>query len=423
MALMNPDVSKITQFPDRLSFPGRLPFLGINFLVGDIQTGIMPLLAVDLAYSLHWKAGQVGVALAFGNLALLLAQPFAGMLTDRLKEKRWAFFIVSTLFALGCLSLLGRPSTLRVFFAQGLIGVSTALIIPFLSAMAMGLTGKELFPRAMGLAQGANHAGSVAGALVVGFLARHWDPPVVFLFYGVSSFCAGLLALRIPRGSIDPLVSRESRPDGAILPLQNVLKIPVLLFFLTVLLFFTANTAMLPLAGEKLANRMPEPPGEVIAWAIVVTQTVMTVVSLLTPRIVRRTGAWKVFLFCLLLLPVRGLGLSAASTQSGILEIQVLDGIATGILSVLLPMLAAEIARGSGRFNALIGFLGAMISAGGFLSQLVAGQLTEAAGTDAAFLVLSAIAGIAFLFGIAGGRKGWASSTASPLEPISPSEG
>jgi len=41
----------------RNAFPGRLPFLGINFLVGDIQTGIMPLLAVDLAFSLHWSAG------------------------------------------------------------------------------------------------------------------------------------------------------------------------------------------------------------------------------------------------------------------------------------------------------------------------------------------------------------------------------
>jgi MFS family permease len=421
MVPMTPAVSTRAQQPAPAVFPGKRPFLGINFLVGDIQTGIMPLLAVDLAYSLHWNAGQIGWALGFGNLALLLAQPFGGLLADRLPEKRWTFFGFSVLFTLGCLSLLGHPSPVRVYSAQGLIGVSTALIIPVLSAMAMGLAGKKQFPRVMGLAQGANHAGSVAGALVVGFLARHWDPSAVFLFYGISSFCAGLLAIVIPAGSIDPLLSRESRPDGTVLPLHGFLKTPVLLFLLTVFLFFVANTAMLPLAGEKLANRMPEPPGEVIAWAIVVTQSVMTVFSLLTPRLLKMAGTWKIFSFCLFLLPIRGFFLTVATTQSDILEIQVLDGIATGILSVLLPVLVAEIAKGTGRFNAMIGFLGAMISAGGFLSQIVAGQMTQMAGTDSAFLVLAGISAFAAILGVAGSRTLCLSG--SPLEPLSPTEG
>jgi len=405
------------------SFPGRLPFLAINFLVGDIQTGIMPLLAVDLAYSLHWKAGRVGEVLAFGNLALLLAQPLGGMIADRLREKRFTFLFASVLFALGCLALLGHPSLIRVLLSQGLIGASTAVMIPVLSAMAMGLAGKERFPHVMGLAQGANHTGSVAGALIVGFLARHWDPEAVFLFYGLSAFFGGLMALLIPQGAIDPLLSREARPDGQIVSMQSLLKGPVLLFFLTIFLFFVANTAMLPLAGEKLANRLPEPPGEVIAWAIVVTQTVMTVLSLLTPPLLRLAGSRPVFLVCLLLLPVRGFFLSVAHTQTEILEIQILDGIATGTLSVLLPVLVSDMARGSGRFNAVIGFMGAMISAGGFLSQILAGHLAEFAGIDRTFLVLSAIAGIAFILAAAGVGRVRISPSDPPLEPLSSPEG
>ena len=383
-------------------FPGRLPYLWINFLVGDIQTGIMPLLAVELAYNLHWGAVRVGEALAFGNLALLLAQPLGGMIADRFPEKRFTFLVASVLFALGCLALPGQPSLFRVFLAQGLIGVSTAVMIPVLSAMAMGLAGKTRFPRVMGLAQGANHAGSVAGAVIVGLLIRHWHPEAVFLFYGFSAFLGGLLALLIPRGAIDPLLSREARSDGGIVSLKELFRKPVLLFFLTVLLFFVANTAMLPLAGEKLSERMPEPPGEVIAWAIVVTQSVMTALSLLTPRLLALAGPRRVFLFCLLLLPLRGVFLSVATTQSEILEIQVLDGVATGTLSVLLPVLVADIARGSGRFNALIGFTGAMISAGGFLSQLLAGHLAEQAGIDRTFLALAAVAASAFALGALG---------------------
>ena len=311
----------------------------------------------------------------------------------------------STLFALGCFALPGHPSLIRVLLAQGLIGVSTAVMIPVLSAMAMGLAGKERFPHVMGLAQGANHTGSVAGALIVGFLAHHWNPDAVFLFYGISAFLGGLMALLIPRGSIDPLLSREARPDGHILSMGTLLKAPVLLFFLTIFLFFVANTAMLPLAGEKLANRLPEPPGEVIAWAIVVTQAIMTALSLLTPFLLRLVGSRPIFLLCLLLLPARGFFLSVAQTQREILEIQILDGIATGILSVLLPVLVSDIARGSGRFNAMIGLMGAMISAGGFLSQILAGHLAEFAGIDRTFLVLSAIAAIAFILGAAGAGR------------------
>lgn len=275
----------------------------------------------------------------------------------------------------------------------------------------------------MGLAQGANHTGSVVGALIVGFLARHWDPEAVFLFYGLSAFFGGLVALFIPRGSIDPFLSREARPDGRIVSLQALLNPPILLFFLTILLFFVANTAMLPLAGEKLANRLPEPPGEVIAWAIVVTQTVMTVFSLLTPSLLRLAGSRPVFLACLLLLPIRGFFLSVAHSQTEILEIQVLDGITTGTLSVLLPVLVSDIARGSGRFNAMIGFMGAMISAGGFLSQILAGHLAEIAGIDRTFLVLAAIAGVAVLLGAAGAGRARISPSDPPFEPLSSPEG
>lgn len=420
MVPMTPAVSTRAQQPAPAVFPGKRPFLGINFLVGDIQTGIMPFLAVDLAYSLHWNAGQIGWALGFGNLALLLAQPFGGLLADRLPEKRWTFFGFSVLFTLGCLSLLGHPSPVRVYSAQGLIGVSTALIIPVLSAMAMGLAGRTISPRH------GSRPGSEPRRIGCRCPGRRLSGPTLgsfgrFPFYGISSFCAGLLAIVIPAGSIDPLLSRESRPDGTVLPLHGFLKTPVLLFLLTVFLFFVANTAMLPLAGEKLANRMPEPPGEVIAWAIVVTQSVMTVFSLLTPRLLKMAGTWKIFSFCLFLLPIRGFFLTVATTQSDILEIQVLDGIATGILSVLLPVLVAEIAKGTGRFNAMIGFLGAMISAGGFLSQIVAGQMTQVAGTDSAFLVLAGISAFAAILGVAGSRT--LRLSGSPLEPLSPTEG
>ncbi|MHB1731030.1 MAG: MFS transporter [Leptospirillum sp.] len=392
------------------AFPGRGAFLAANFLVGDIQTGIMPLLSIYLLLSEHWAAVRVGESLAFGSLVIFLAQPIAGSLADRIEAKRTFFLILVSLFAAGCFLLNGsHPSFARILLSQVLIGVSQAGIVPVLGSVAMGLVGNVHFAGVMGKAQGAAHAGSVFGAISVIFLTSQFLSFNIFAFYGLSALAAGFLLLGVPGKKIDPIRAREAEALGVILPISRLFT-PSLIFFLSLLfLFFIANTAMLPLAGEKLSgipSLPPGPPGRVMAILMLVTQGIMIPFSLLAPSIIRRFGTRNLLSAFFLLLSLRGWILFWATSMGGMLLGQILDGMVTGVFSVLLPVFVSEFARGTGRFNLLQGIAGAVVSLGGALSQLLSGESMAFWGIDRTLLLLSGISLGTWILHLAGSHFG-----------------
>ncbi len=390
------------------AIPGRFPFLLSNFLAGDIQTGIMPLTSIDLLLGERWRSGEVGLVLAFGSLALLVFQPLAGHLADRIVSKRALFFLLTASFAVGCLLLAGHPSLPRALLSQLFLGAAQGGLMPVLGSIAMGLAGSGGFPKLTGWAQGAGHAGSVFGAASVLLIALHGSFFAIFLFYALSSLLAGLVLFGVPGKAIDLRRAREEEGGAAPLPVSRIFSLPFALFLLVLLFFFVANTAMLPLAGDKLSEIvLSEPPARVMAFLVLVTQAVMIPFSFGAPALVRKVGADGLLLsFALFLLAIRGGLLSETRSVPGILVGQLMDGTVMGIFSVLLPVLVAEYARGSGRFNLLQGLAGAVVSAGGSLSQLLSGRCLDALGVDRTLLVLSGVALGGALLSIASWRSG-----------------
>jgi MFS family permease len=390
------------------SVPGQGPFLLSNFLAGDIQTGIMPLTSIDLLLGERWRSDQVGIVLAFGSLVLLLFQPLAGHLADRIVSKRAFFFLLSTSFAAGCLLLVGHPSLPRALLSQLFLGVAQGGMMPVLGSVAMGLAGAEGFPALTGWAQGASHAGSVFGAASVLLIALHGSFFEIFVFYALSSLLAGLVLFGVPGKAIDLRRAREEESGAEPIPVFRIVSLPFFIFLLVLLLFFVANTAMLPLAGDKLSGiLLSEPPARVMAFLVLVTQALMIPFSLLAPALVRKVGSGGLLLsFGLLLLALRGGLLSETRSVAGILVGQFLDGTIMGLFSVLLPVLVAEYARGSGRFNLLQGLAGAVISAGASFSQLLSGVFLDPLGFDRTLLVLTGVALGGALFAIVAWRNG-----------------
>ena len=74
-----------------------------------------------------------------------------------------------------------------------------------------------------------------------------------------------------------------------------------------------------------------------------------------------------------------------------------MDGIGFGVFDALIPLLLADILRGTGRYNVSRGVIGTVQGVGGSLSNVVTGAIVVAAGYGIAFLVLTAFASIAFL--------------------------
>jgi sugar phosphate permease len=88
--------------------------------------------------------------------------------------------------------------------------------------------------------------------------------------------------------------------------------------------------------------------------------------------------------------------------------VQLLDGLAAGLLGALFPVVVADLTRNSGAFSTAQGAVGMVQDVGGVLSGSLAGWIVVAAGYDTAFLVLAGI-------GLAGGVLFWVAMP-EPLE-------
>ena len=80
-----------------------------------------------------------------------------------------------------------------------------------------------------------------------------------------------------------------------------------------------------------------------------------------------------------------------------LVSVQILDGVAAGTLDALIPLVLADVMRGTGRYNAARGVLGTVQGVAGSLTNGVAGFLVIGAGYSATFLALSTVAAVAWL--------------------------
>src|SRR5580700_5054560 len=113
-----------------------------------------------------------------------------------------------------------------------------------------------------------------------------------------------------------------------------------------------------------------------------------------------RTGIGRktIFLVAFLTLPVRGILFTLTDSPLGVVAIQLLDGVAAGIFGVISIIIAADLMRGTGRFNLAQGMVALCVGVGAGLSNLVAGFIVQAFGYPIGFLSLAGIAVCALVF-------------------------
>jgi MFS family permease len=76
--------------------------------------------------------------------------------------------------------------------------------------------------------------------------------------------------------------------------------------------------------------------------------------------------------------------------------VQILDGITAAAMGVMVPLMIADVMRGTGRFNLAQGIVGTAVGVGSSISPTLAGYLTDQFGSSVAFLGLAVVAAAAF---------------------------
>ena len=134
-----------------------------------------------------------------------------------------------------------------------------------------------------------------------------------------------------------------------------------------------------------------------IAAAIVGPQLVSSAISGWVGRQVERVGRRPLLMLAFAPLPVRGFVLAFSSDPYVITLVQLLDGVSAATVGILVPLIIADVTRGSGHFNLAQGVVATAVGIGAAFSTTLAGYTVDALGYRAAFLMLMGVGTIGFL--------------------------
>ena len=400
----------------------------VNFFVANLQQAFGGFIAVYLTGE-HWTQGQIGLVLTVGTVTAMASQVPAGLAVDLLRNKHLAAAASIVAIVVSCLMLAALPEQLPVTLAEVLHGFASCMLNPAIAAITLSVVTAQAMGRspqdrsrdaasaatataaatsaALGERFGRNNSFAQIGAALsaglmggVGYLVS----ARATFYLGAAMALPGLLALRAiarvpPPDDASPGgddASPSSRPQHG---LRTLLRNRRLYGFGVCVVFFHLSAAgMLPLAAGEVTREAGHLAELVIAACILLPQVIG---ALLSPRIGHWAGVYgrrPVMLLAFTALPLRGLLLAASSAPWMIVAAQLLDAVSSAAFGVMLPLVAADLSRGTGRFNLCLGLLGLAIGAGASFSTTLGGFMADRS-LAAGFGVLTA-AGLACVLSV-----------------------
>ena len=171
---------------------------------------------------------------------------------------------------------------------------------------------------------------------------------------------------------------------------------PLMIFASCLALFHLANAAMLPLTASVVTMRSSEWAAAMVGACMFVPQLVVAAFAPWIGRQAVRAGRRRLLILGFGALPVRGVLLAFATSPYAIIFVQLLDGISAAVLAVMVPLVIADVTRGSGHFNLAQGTVGTAVGIGASVSTVLAGYTYDRFGMVSAFLSLAGVAAAGF---------------------------
>jgi predicted MFS family arabinose efflux permease len=381
--------------------PSRLSLRGLDwfiFFLADVQTGFGPFIAVYLTTQ-KWTQVEIGLVLSIGGLVGLIGQMPGGAIVDAARSERLVAGLAVAAIGISALGYAVWPIFPVVVSAATLHAAASCVLGPAIAAISLGLVG----PFAIGerLGRNARYAslGNGIAAAVMGTCGYLLSSRSVFLVTFILAIPTLLALASIREREIDPqrahgAVVREV-PDAGATSVFNLLRQrPLLIFAASVLLLQLANAAMLPLMAGVVTTRSSQWAPVLIAACIIVPQAI---VALTAPSVGRKAQAWgrrPLLLMGFAALAIRGVLFATVSDPYLLVAVQLFDGVTAAVFSVMIPLIVADIAFGSGHFNLAQGIVGTATGIGASLSTVLAGYVSDKFGSSVAFSGLACVAAL-----------------------------
>ena len=370
----------------------------LNFFLADVQTGFGAFVAFYLA-ELGWQKGQVGLALAAGTVAALVAQIPGGALVDAAPWKRGLAAIGVCMTGASALILAVAPAHLLVFVAQILNGVSGGIVTPAIAAISLGLVGRGAMSVRTGRNTRFDALGNVLTAGAMGLAGHYVAKSAIFL--GAAALCVpALFALSRIRGNeIDYARARNAGIGKQAESFQRIFDLgknsKLYVFACCLFLFQFADASMLPVIGQDLARNQSGPPSVLMAGLIAVPQIVTAVISPWVGYHSEKFGRKPLLLVGFGVEIIRAMLFAYFSKYWVLIIAQLLSGVTAATVTVLTVLVVTDLTTGTGRFNLVRGFVGTIIAISASISTGVTGFIFEKLGDWQGFSILAGFAVIA----------------------------
>jgi MFS family permease len=366
--------------------------------VADVQTGFGPFVSVYLTAQ-KWTQVDIGLVQSTAGLIGLAGQIPGGALVDFARSERRVAGLAVAAISISALAYAAWPIFPVVLFAAVLHAGASCVLGPAIAAISLGLVGHAVVSERLGRNARFASIGNGLAAAAMGACGYFLSARAVFF---VTALLLGpaLLALRVMSTTeIDP-----ERAHGGVIPPQDakprtkfadlLRQRPLMILAGCVMLFHLANAAMLPLMGSVVTMRSSQWATILIAACIVVPQVV---VAALSPWVGRRAESWgrrPLLLLGFAALPIRGILFATVKDPNLLVAVQLLDGLTASVLGVMVPLMIADLTRGTGHFNLGQGIVGAATGIGASLSATLAGYTSDHFGSESAFFGLAAVAAV-----------------------------
>ncbi|ACL59316.1 MFS transporter [Methylobacterium nodulans] len=365
----------------------------INVFVGDIQGGLGPFLGTWLAQAAQWSPSRIGLVTTIVGFSTLVLSGPLGALVDRVGRPRLLIALACAAILGGTVMLMPARSFPTVLAAQFVAALGGTLVVPAVAALTLGMVGKQAFPKQQGRNQAYNHVGILGAALAISFGTPVFGPSIAFWVLGLLAVGAIVATVTTPGRAWNARRAvgwKEDDPDdkperSAILKVLGDRRL--LLLSASLALFNLANGSMLSLLGQKLVAAGQDGTGWTARY-VMVAQLVMIPVALLAGSLADRRGRRQLLIAACAVLPVRALLSALLDDPAWLILAEVLDGVASGVIGVAVPVVVADLTWGSGRTQTALGTVAAVQGVGGALSGWIGGLLAIHFGWTWTFLAL-----------------------------------
>lgn len=375
------------------SWRSRIGLDAANFFQAEAVGVVLPVLDTFLKDS-HWRYDQIGIATALLGLGTLVFQTPAGILVDRLKSRRALFAIASLAVGVFFVLIPFVPRTaLWVDSLLFLAGAAQSVFIPVLGALALALVGYKALNRTLGENQGWNHAGNIAAALGAFIAIRRFGSASIFYAVAIASLIGAFSIFLMRRSELDETAAsgdgNKTRTNWRALFANR----PALFLILAVAAFHLANAPVLPLTA--LYIKQLGGSTALTTFTVFSAQLVMIPVAWAAGRLCDSWGRKPVMAVAFWVLPFRILSYTLAHDPRMVVFLQALDGIGAGIYGVAIVAFAADLTRGKGKFNSLLGIFATAQAIGGVAGPVISGFVLQHLGFRATFVSFAILAFIA----------------------------